>query len=135
MSADAIDADLRTALERYRSRVAQLNRNMLDILIEGQLISPDTTDREEVEMVLDEEWNVGDNMPFYDTIKMTKDLCATLSDGTQPTFPEEQRTQLFAKLEDGLQDCVAAEFRPLRLPDDFKQPISARYQSNIPTLD
>lgn len=35
MSADAVDADLRTAFERYRSRVAQLNRNNLAILIEG----------------------------------------------------------------------------------------------------
>ncbi|KEQ58703.1 uncharacterized protein M437DRAFT_88242 [Aureobasidium melanogenum CBS 110374] len=74
-------------------------------------------------------------MPFYDTIKMPKDLYATLSNGTKLTLPEEQRTQLFAKLEDKLQDRVAAEFRPLRLLGDFKQPISARYQSNIPTLD
>ncbi|KAH0363924.1 hypothetical protein KCU65_g7102, partial [Aureobasidium melanogenum] len=83
---------------------------MLDILIEGQLVSPDTTDREEVEMVLDEEYNVGDWVPFYDTIKMPKDLYATLSDGTQPPLPEEQQTQLLAKLEDELQDRVAAEF-------------------------
>lgn len=121
MSADAVDTDLRTAFKRYCSPVAKLNRNNLAILIEGQLASPDTTDREEVEMVLDEEWNVADCMSFYDNIKMPKNLYATLSDGTKTPLAKEERTQLLAQLEEDLKDHVATEFRPLQLPDDRKQ--------------
>ncbi|KAG9604378.1 hypothetical protein KCU77_g1208, partial [Aureobasidium melanogenum] len=121
MSADAVDADLRTAFERYRSRVAQLNRNNLAILIEGQLVSPDSTDHGKVELVLDEEWNLYDCMSLYEMIKMPKDLYATLSDGTKPALPEDRRTQLVAQLEEDLQDRVPSNFRPLRLPNDFKQ--------------
>ncbi|KAH0191224.1 hypothetical protein KCV03_g6354, partial [Aureobasidium melanogenum] len=121
ISADAVDADLRIASERYRSRVAQLNRNNLATLIEGQLVSPDSTDREEVELVLDEEWYIYDCMSLYETIKMPKDLYVTPSDGTNPPLPEERRTQLVAQLEEELQDRVPSKFRPLRLPDDFKQ--------------
>lgn len=90
-------------------------------MIEGQLVSPDSTDREEVEFVLDEERNIYDCMSLHETIKMPKDLCATLSDGTRPPLPEERRTQLVAQLEEELQDRVPSKFRPLRLPDDFKQ--------------
>ncbi|KAH0312708.1 hypothetical protein KCU71_g7199, partial [Aureobasidium melanogenum] len=98
-----------------------LNRNNLAILIEGQLVSPDSTDREEVELVLDEEWYIYDCMSLYETIKMPKDLYVTLSDGTNPPLPEERRTQLHAQLEEELKHRIAAEFRPLRLPDDFEQ--------------
>ncbi|KAH0343019.1 hypothetical protein KCU83_g9045, partial [Aureobasidium melanogenum] len=38
-------------------------------------------------------------MSLHETIKMPKDLYATLSDGTKPPLPQGRRTQLLAQLE------------------------------------
>lgn len=116
MSLEFVEAELRDAFEHYRSRVIQLNRNNLAKLFEIVEVSPDSTEPEDLELVAVEEW---DSLP--DSINTLSDFYSLLSDGTEPPLPGDRRLQLLAEIEECLQDRVPSEWRPLSLPEDFKQ--------------
>ncbi|THZ93639.1 hypothetical protein D6C82_08762 [Aureobasidium pullulans] len=116
MSLEFVEAELRDAFEHYRSRVIQLNRNNLAKLFEIVEVSPDSTEPEDLELVAVDEWY---SLP--DSINTLSDFYSLLSDGTEPPLPGDRRLQLLAEIEECLQDRVPSEWRPLSLPEDFKQ--------------
>lgn len=119
-----VDADLRELFELHRSRILQLRRNCLARLFEIVEVSPDTTDREELELVWDEEWPY--NVSLSDlpaSIKSGHDFYSLITDGTKPPRPEEERLRIFAEIEALLREHAIGlpDPQPLALPEDFKQ--------------
>ncbi|KAH0156496.1 hypothetical protein KCU67_g8292, partial [Aureobasidium melanogenum] len=118
-----VDADLLASFELHRSRVLQLTRNCLVKLFERVEVSPDSTDREELEDVWYEEWpdSLAGAMPSSTT--SGQDFYSLINDGTKAPRSEEERLQAFTKIESWLQNRAAQHLKPgpLTLPEDFKQ--------------
>ncbi|CAD0100757.1 unnamed protein product [Aureobasidium mustum] len=119
----SVDADLHASFESHRSRVLQLKRNCLVKLFERVEVSPDSTDREELEDVWYEPWphSLAGDMPL--SITSSQDFDSLIHDGTKAPRSEEERLQAFTKIEVWLQNRAAQHSKPgpLTLPDDFKQ--------------
>ncbi|KAG9664187.1 hypothetical protein KCU64_g844, partial [Aureobasidium melanogenum] len=119
-----VDADLREVFELHRSRILQLRRNCLARLFEIVEISPDTTDREELELVWDEEWPYNVSLSHLPaSIKSGHDFYSLVTNGTKPPLPEGERLSIFAEIEALLRERATglSDPQPLTLPEDFKQ--------------
>lgn len=132
---------LSTSLDRHRRLIFKLNQNMFTELLEtcscDGPISPETKitdfeDFEDFEAILEEEWDSkyeyeqGQKHPtripiFPPSVKAFKDIYPLLSNGTSPPLPNEERENYFRKIEAALTAQAAPKFRPVTLPDDFKQ--------------
>lgn len=122
--AEAPPVSLSELLDRYRSRILQLNRNMLTKLLESESISPDSTDPADIKRIERKEWFVGRRISapnFPPSVRTPNDIYPLLSNGTSPPLPQEKREELFQQIEDALNAQAAPEFRPLHLPEDFKE--------------
>lgn len=117
--------ELRASFDRYRSRIIGLNRKILYRLLETLSITPDSTDPAHLQLIEEEEWRLGGlrnrNHSLPSSVNSPNDIFPLLSDGTSPPLAEEKRNEVFLQIEAALSAQAAPEFRPVRLPDDFKQ--------------
>ncbi|KAH0349610.1 hypothetical protein KCU83_g5446, partial [Aureobasidium melanogenum] len=101
----------------------KLKRNCLVKLFERVEVSPDSTNREELEDVWYEEWpdSLAGDMPL--SITSGQDFYSLINDGTKAPRSEEERLQALTKIEVWLRNRAVqhSEPGPLTLPDDFKQ--------------
>lgn len=118
-------AELRASFDRYRIRIKALNQKILHKLLEEFSIPIDSTDPAHLRLIEEEEWRLGCESHQYHSlppsVKTPNDIFPFLSDGTSPPLPEEKRSELFIQIEAALSAQAAPEFRPVRLPEDFKQ--------------
>jgi len=120
MASPASLEPLSVALDRYRSRILQVNCNMLTRLLEANSISPYSTDPADLELIAEKEW--GSYYKFPPTIQSPNDIYSLLlSNGTSPPLPQERREEWFQEIEVALNAQAAPKYRPVYLPDDFKQ--------------
>lgn len=124
-------------LDRYRSRILQINHNILTKVLEREKISPDSTDPEDLREIELQEWiDRGPRRPpnFPPSVQTPKDIYSLLSDDTSPPFPLEKREELFQSIETLLNSQAAPEDRPLQLPEDFKELCALTDQLQGPAL-
>ncbi|GAB7354893.1 hypothetical protein MBLNU459_g5530t1 [Dothideomycetes sp. NU459] len=120
-----IPADLRASFDRYRSRIIGLNRKIFFKMLDDLSIPPDSTDPGHLKLIEETEWRLGaGGSPYWSlpsSVKTPHDIIPLLSDGTPPPLPEGARSELLIQIEAALNAQAAPEFRPVRLPDEFKQ--------------
>ncbi|KAG9692359.1 hypothetical protein KCU95_g7315, partial [Aureobasidium melanogenum] len=118
-----VDADLREQFELHRYRILQLRRKCLSRLFEELEILPETTDRDELQVVWDHEWprEIAGHLPSE--IRNGNDLYSLITDGTSPPRPQHERLQIFTEMEALLRSRTTqlSDLGPLTLPEDFKE--------------
>lgn len=117
MNMSHVDADLRELFELHSSRILQLRHNCLARLFKLVEVSPDTTSREELELVWDEEWpyNVSrSHLPL--SIKSGHDFYSLITDGTRPPLPRKNAYAYLRKSRHCLKNMLPDFQMPSRLP-------------------
>jgi hypothetical protein len=108
-------------LGQYREKMLQYNRTILDREIESQQIDKDSTDEEEIFLLLDELWGSGKDMDAVrNVVHKVSDVYNHIPDGTLPAESQEYQTRTFEKLELSLNQMVEQTHRPIAVPEEFK---------------
>lgn len=106
-------SDLRSSFEWYRAQILQSNRDILKSLLDQNPIALDSTSptrKTACKRIV----------ACWSPVRAPNDIFPLPLDGTSPLLPQEIR-DLFQRIEEVINAQSASGFRPLRLPQGFKE--------------
>ncbi|EPE28060.1 hypothetical protein GLAREA_04851 [Glarea lozoyensis ATCC 20868] len=98
-----------------------LNKRALDREIEMHQIDKDSSEKEDIQTILDELWEQGDDMEaIRQDVHKVSDLYNHIPDGTMPVLGHDDQTEIFEELEFSLNQTVDESHWPMVIPEEIK---------------